>query len=89
MELTRREYDVIKLICKGLTNVEIGEELQLSKRTIDSHRASIYKKLNITCSIGLFIYAIQYGIIKPIKLKKNMYSKLNALPYKGDSRGAN
>jgi len=47
MSLTEREKEVIKLIFQNLSNREIGLRLNLSKRTIEVHRSSIYKKLNI------------------------------------------
>ncbi len=47
MSLTEREKEVIKLIFQNLSNREIGLRLNLSKRTIEVHRSSIYKKLNV------------------------------------------
>ncbi|WP_396922417.1 response regulator [Mycolicibacterium sp.] len=45
--LSSRELEVMKLIASGLTNTEIAEELTVSPRTIESHRASIQRKLLI------------------------------------------
>lgn len=45
--LSSRELEVMKLIASGLTNTEIGEELTVSPRTVESHRASIQRKLLI------------------------------------------
>ena len=39
--LSSRELEVMKFIASGLTNTEIGEELTVSPRTVESHRASI------------------------------------------------
>lgn len=60
--LTSREVQIIKLIAKGLTNHEIGEKLELSSRTIDTHRRNIYGKLDINKSTELMKYAVKYGL---------------------------
>lgn len=60
--LTSREVQIIKLIAKGLTNQEIGEKLELSNRTIDTHRRNIYGKLDINKSTELIKYAVKYGL---------------------------
>lgn len=46
--LTRREFDVLELIAKGLTNREIGHSLFLSANTIKSHSINIYRKLDVS-----------------------------------------
>jgi DNA-binding CsgD family transcriptional regulator len=45
--LTRREQDVLDLVADGLTNVEIGERLFLSPRTVEHHLAAVMRKLNV------------------------------------------
>lgn len=60
--LTSREIQIIKLITKGLTNQAIGEQLELSNRTIDTHRRNIYGKLDINKSTELIKYAVKYGL---------------------------
>jgi DNA-binding NarL/FixJ family response regulator len=46
-EITARELDVIKLICKGKTNKEIADQLFISISTVKDHNYKIYQKLNI------------------------------------------
>ena len=46
-EITVRELDVIKLICKGNTNREIADHLFISISTVKDHNYKIYQKLNI------------------------------------------
>lgn len=58
--LTSREKNVIKLIGKGLTSNEIAQQLNISKRTVDSFRSSIMQKLNIKNLPELIKYAIGY-----------------------------
>lgn len=45
--LTRREYEIMQLVCAGLSNKEIGRELNLSDGTIKIHLHHIYQKLSI------------------------------------------
>jgi len=57
--LTRREKEILQLIVKGRTTLEIADELKLSKFTIDTHRKNIHKKLGIKSNAGLVNYAIK------------------------------
>lgn len=61
--LTSREYDVLALIAKGLTNRQIANKLSLSLSTIKTHRAHIYQKLNLNDRASLVAYARQYGLL--------------------------
>jgi two-component system response regulator NreC len=58
--LTVREKNVLKLIGQGLTSNEIAQQLNISKRTVDSFRSSIMQKLNIKNLPELIKYAISY-----------------------------
>lgn len=61
--LTKREQEVLILIAEGLGSDAIASRLGLSKRTIDSHRANIRKKLNLSNSVELTRYAIEQGLV--------------------------
>ena len=61
--LSRREKEILLLIAKGKSNKEIGEALFISVRTVESHRASILKKLKIKNTADLVKYAILKGYI--------------------------
>lgn len=61
-ELTAKELEVLKLICKEYTTAEIGEKVFLSPRTVEGIRSTILEKLNVRNSIGLVIYAIKNGL---------------------------
>ena len=58
-----REIEILKLICKGLSNAEISESLFLSERTIERHRANMIEKTNSKNSISLVIYAIKNELV--------------------------
>ena len=62
--LTHREKEVLQLIAEGLTNREISEELNLSIKTIGTHRTNLMRKLSINNIAGLTRYAIRKGVIE-------------------------
>jgi len=62
--LTERELEIVALICQGLSNVEISEQLFLSKRTVEKHRANILEKTNCRNTASLVMYAIKNRIVK-------------------------
>jgi DNA-binding NarL/FixJ family response regulator len=57
--LTSRERMVVQLIAEGHTNREVAEVLNLSIKTIESHRAQVLRKLNVKSVAGLVRYAIR------------------------------
>jgi DNA-binding NarL/FixJ family response regulator len=61
--LSSRELEVMKLIASGLTNTEIAEELTVSPRTVESHRASIQRKLVIRTRAELARIARDTGLL--------------------------
>jgi len=60
--LTPRQLQILRLVGEGKNGNEIAEELSLSPRTIEFHRASIRKVLGITSEWGLVRYAIMAGL---------------------------
>ena len=63
-ELTNREVEVLRLIALGHTNTEMAEQLFLSVRTIESHRAHIQQKLGRTTRAELVRYALDRGLLQ-------------------------
>ena len=61
--LTRREREVIKLIAEGSRTKEIARYLSISPKTVEKHRASLMKKLNLHSVSAVTAYAIQNGFI--------------------------
>jgi len=62
-DLSEREVDVLRLIALGHTNVEIGEQLYLSVRTVETHRSHIQQKLMLSTRSELVGYALERGLI--------------------------
>jgi two-component system, NarL family, response regulator NreC len=62
--LTPRETEVLKLIVQGYTNRQIGEELNISIRTAESHRANLSDKLGMHSRVELVRYAREHGLIE-------------------------
>jgi len=65
IDITKREIEVLELICKGMSNTEIAEKLFISKRTVDKHRENLLLKTGSKNTAGLVIFAI-----------KNVYFKI-------------
>lgn len=61
--LSRREREVLHLAAHGYTNAEIAERLFISRRTVETHRANVMRKLNISNQTDLLRYALQRGIL--------------------------
>jgi DNA-binding NarL/FixJ family response regulator len=61
--LTKREKEVLELICKGFSNQQISEQLFISQRTVERHRSSLLLKTDSKNSISLVVYAIKHKLI--------------------------
>jgi len=62
--LTKREAEVIQMVCKGYSSQEIADKLFLSSFTVQTHRRNIFKKLNIEGNtIALYKFASQHGLV--------------------------
>lgn len=62
--LSEREREVLRLIALGHTNAEIAEQLYISIRTVESHRAHIQQKLRLTKRAELVRYALEHGMVE-------------------------
>jgi len=62
-ELTARERDVLRLLALGHTNQEIAEQLVVSVRTVESHRAHVMTKLRVSTRAGLVGEALRAGLL--------------------------
>lgn len=61
--LTDREIEVLKLVAKGMTNLQIGEQMNISPRTVDTHRRHIMEKLDLHNAAALSHYASKRGLL--------------------------
>ncbi len=62
--LSERELEVLLMVLKGMKNQDIAAHLNLSPKTVNTHRCNIYKKVKVENSIELMIKAIKSGIIE-------------------------
>lgn len=67
-QVSQRERDFLKLVCdeKEPTYEQIATTMEVSRRTVDGYRESLFTKFNIRSKTGLVMFAIKYGIVKPV-----------------------
>jgi DNA-binding NarL/FixJ family response regulator len=63
--LTNRERGVVQLVAEGYTNKQVANILNVSLKTVETHRASIMRKLKLTSSANLVRYAIRNKLVEP------------------------
>ncbi len=63
-DLTKREVEVLDLICKGFTIKEIADQLFISQRTVDGHKANLFRKTGVDSSVKLVTFAIKNNLFK-------------------------
>lgn len=61
--LSQREREVLKLIAEGFKNKEIAEDLCISLKTVEKHRANLMKKLDLHNAAALTVYAVEKGLV--------------------------
>ena len=61
--LSERELEILRLIALGYTNSQVAEELFLSVRTVETHRAHIQQKLRLSSRAELVRYALDRGLV--------------------------
>ena len=61
--LTEREFDVFRLIARGLSNAEIGQQLYISDATVKTHITHILQKLNLRDRVQAVVLAYESGIL--------------------------
>jgi DNA-binding NarL/FixJ family response regulator len=64
ISLTKREQQVLKLVCKELNNAEIAAQLFLSVRTVEGHRNSLINKVKCRNIAGLVLFAIKHHLLE-------------------------
>ncbi|ULQ52591.1 response regulator transcription factor [Flavihumibacter fluvii] len=61
--LSKREVEVLKLVCKEFSNAEIAQKLFLSVSTVETHRKNLIAKLGVQNTVGLVKFAIRNNLI--------------------------
>lgn len=64
LQLADREREFLKLVCSELTYKEIAEKMNVSPRTVDGYRDTLFEKLNVKTRVGLAMYAMRNGIVQ-------------------------
>jgi len=64
IKLSKRELEVLKLICDGDSNAEIADTLCISQRTVERHRSNLLTKTGAKNSINLVMYAIKHKLVE-------------------------
>lgn len=62
--LTSREQTILLLLAQGGSNKDVALELEISVRTVETHRKNIKRKLGISSTAGLTRYALQHGVLQ-------------------------
>ena len=62
-ELTPRECEIIRYVASGMRNIEVGERLSITERTVKTHLNNIFQKLGVRDRLELTHYAIKTGMV--------------------------
>ena len=62
--LTSREQEILKLIVEGYSNLKIGTVLNISTRTVSTHRDNIRRKLRVNNVAGMVRYAFKFKLVE-------------------------
>ena len=63
VDLSRREEQIVQLLCDGLTSKEAGRRLHISAKTVENHRHNVYRKWGVDGLAGLMRCAVRQGLI--------------------------
>ncbi|MGI9455873.1 MAG: response regulator transcription factor [Aeoliella sp.] len=63
VKITKREQQIVKLICRDWSSAEIARELKIKASTIETHRQNIRQKLGANGTAGLVLYGVRHGLV--------------------------
>jgi DNA-binding NarL/FixJ family response regulator len=61
--LTGREVEVLSLVAEGCTNREIGDRLQISRRTAEQHVQNLYRKIGVSTRAAAALFAMEHDLL--------------------------
>lgn len=64
VQLSKREIEILELICRGYSNQQIADKLFISQRTVERHRSNLMQKTETKNSISLVVYAIKNHLVQ-------------------------
>jgi DNA-binding NarL/FixJ family response regulator len=63
-QLSKREQEVLRMICKGFTTKEISDLLFISQKTVEGHKANLFSKTQSKNSLNLMLYAVKNKLVE-------------------------
>lgn len=64
VQMTEKELEFLKLVCTEFTYKEIAEKMDVSHRTLENYRDSLFDKLKVKTRIGLAMFAVRNGVVQ-------------------------
>jgi DNA-binding CsgD family transcriptional regulator len=81
--LTRRQLEILNLLCKGYTSKEVASRLGISTKTAEKHRSNIMKKSGVDNTVRLLLWSLVYGKVDYMILGRElMIEQLLGIPEK-------
>ena len=62
--LTPLEFEVLRFVAKGLSNAEVGQVMELERRTVRTHLSHIYKKMGVNSHVEAVVLALRAGLVE-------------------------
>lgn len=62
--LSKREFEILKLVAVGMYNKEIADQLSISEKTVKNHMSSIFRKIKVSDRTQAAVYAIRHNYVK-------------------------
>lgn len=61
--LSIREHQIMLMLIKGMAQTEIGKEMMISAKTVNTHRMNLWEKLGVASTAELVLYAVHNGLV--------------------------
>jgi DNA-binding NarL/FixJ family response regulator len=63
--LTTREIEVLRMLARGMTNRQTGQQLEISPKTVGRHVESIYSKIGASTRAAAALFAVEHDLLQP------------------------